>query len=243
FGGADDLATTIAIQSDGKVVVGGFTDSGLNIDFALTRFNNNGTPDNTFDSDGKTATDFGSPNDIAYSVALQSDGKIVLAGCSIDGTSGYDFALARYNSNGSPDMSFDSDGKLITVFGLDDDYACSVAIQSDNKIVVAGMSFDGSLFDFAVARYDYVLTETDFIYEKTELEIYPNPSNGIFNLKNVPEGATIYVYDVVGNCLWNKECSKNVGRTFIDMSSYAKGVYFLEMKKDGKQIVKKLVLR
>ena len=75
----------------------------------------------------------------ASSVAIQSDGKIVAAGYSDNG-SNWDFALVRYNTDGSLDTSFDGDGKVTTAIGSGDDYAYSVAIQSDGKIVAAGYS-------------------------------------------------------------------------------------------------------
>ncbi|RLS73949.1 MAG: hypothetical protein DWH99_02165, partial [Planctomycetota bacterium] len=151
-GSSHDAAHSVAIQSDGKIVVAGYSDNGSNYEFALTRYNSNGSLDTNFDGDGKVTTDFGS-SDTAYSVAIQSDGKIVVAGYSFNG-SNRDFALTRYNANGSLDTTFDGDGKVTTDFGNSDDFAYSVAIQSDGKILVAGESFNGSNRDFALTRYN-----------------------------------------------------------------------------------------
>ena len=134
-------ASSVAIQSDGKIIVSGGGDNG---GFTLARFNANGSLDTTFDRDGKLTTDFGLIVGGAFSVAIQSDGKIVAAGGNND------FALARYNTNGSLDTSFDGDGKLTTDFGTPTDRAFSVAVQSDGKIVAVGQSESG----FAVARYN-----------------------------------------------------------------------------------------
>lgn len=82
---------------------------------------------------------------------IQNDGKIVLAGSSYNGNN-YDFALSRYNSDGSLDTSFDSDGKLTTALGASDDYAESVVMQNDGKILVAGGSNSGSNWDFALMQ-------------------------------------------------------------------------------------------
>jgi uncharacterized delta-60 repeat protein len=120
-------------------VVAGDSNNGSNNDFALVRYNTDGSLDTSFDSDGKVTTAIGSGNDVAYSVAIQSDGKIVVAGYSYIGSNN-DFALVRYNTDGSLDTSFDSDGKVTTAIGGSDDYAKSVAIQSDGKIVAAGYS-------------------------------------------------------------------------------------------------------
>jgi uncharacterized delta-60 repeat protein len=152
FGGGNDRAYSVAIQSDGKIVAAGYSSNGSNNDFALARYNTDGTLDTNFDSGGKVTTDFGGGNDYAFSVAIQSDGKIVAAGRGSNG--GDDFALVRYNTDGTLDTNFDSGGKVTTDFGGDDDQAYSVAIQSDGKIVVAGLSYTGSNNGFALVRYN-----------------------------------------------------------------------------------------
>ena len=96
-----------------------------------------GELDTSFDGDGKVLTDFGGPDE-GWAVAVQGDGKIVMAGSTTTGTA-VDFALARYNADGSLDTSFDGDGKVVTDFG-GGDVAVDVAIQSDGKIVAAGSS-------------------------------------------------------------------------------------------------------
>ena len=111
-----------------------------------------GDLDTSFDSDGKVTTEVGSTDDFARSVAIQSDGKIVAAGFSSNG-SDWDFALVRYNTDGSLDTSFDTDGKVTTAIGSGDDAANSVAIQSDGKIVAAGTISNGNDRDFALVLY------------------------------------------------------------------------------------------
>ena len=85
-------------------------------DFAVVRYNTNGTLDNSFAGNGKAGVDFSGGYDIANSVAIQTDGKIVVAGYDI-GNEGYDFVVMRYNSNGSLDNSFNGDGKKVIGFG------------------------------------------------------------------------------------------------------------------------------
>ena len=151
FGASNESANSIAIQGDGKIVVAGASNNGANNEFAVARYNTNGSLDSSFDSDGKVTTTIGS-NAEAYSVAIQSDGKIVVAGNTIIG--GRDkIAVARYNTDGSLDSSFDSDGKVTTTIG-EADYATSVVVQSDGKIVVAGSSATGGNSDFALIRYN-----------------------------------------------------------------------------------------
>jgi uncharacterized delta-60 repeat protein len=157
FGSFHDQANSVAIQSDGKIVLAGYSNNNGGIDdFAAVRYNTNGSLDTSFGTMGKVITDFGSSRDTANSVAIQSDGKIVLAGYSTVGGNTYDFAVVRYNTNGSLDTSFDSDGKVTTDFGVSQDIAHSVAIQSNGKIVVTGFNnFGGTnTNDFAVVRYN-----------------------------------------------------------------------------------------
>ena len=156
FGGQydEDTAKSVAIQSDGKIVVAGYTHTGSNYVFALARYNTNGTLDTTFNGTGKVTTAFGTAGDQAMSVAIQSDGRIVAAGTSRNGTGFYDFALARYNSNGTLDTTFNGTGKVTTAFGAGNGMAFSVAIRpADGKIVAAGYS-DAGNFTFALARYN-----------------------------------------------------------------------------------------
>ncbi len=149
FGG-DDSGNSMAIQSDGKILVAGFTENENGGDFALARYNSDGTLDNTFSVDGKIITDFGG-NDYGWSVVIQSDGKILVAGDAYnESNNDYDFAVVRYNSDGTLDHTFSDDGKVITDFGGGGDFGRSMVIQSDGKIFVAGDS-DG---DFALARYN-----------------------------------------------------------------------------------------
>ena len=128
-----DIGYSLAIQADGKILVAG-TDG---TDFALARYNSDGSLDTSFSSDGKVTTDLGFiAVDIGYSIAVQADGKIVVAGVSNG-----DFALVRYNSDGSLDTSFSSDGKVTTDFGLlTIDTIYSLVVQADGKILVAGES-------------------------------------------------------------------------------------------------------
>ena len=160
--GYNDAAMALAIYpnagtaNDGKIVAAGeaSTKNG-NPDFAVVRYNPNGTPDTSFNGSGKVTTAFGNKTlESAADVAIQPDGKVVAAGWTFINNS-YDFALVRYNLNGSLDISFDADGKVSTNFAgsnrsVSHDQAKSTAIQTDGKIVLAGWSND----DIGLARYN-----------------------------------------------------------------------------------------
>jgi uncharacterized delta-60 repeat protein len=154
FSGGYDFCYAVAVQPDGKIVAAGNRDGGGPLDFALARYNTDGTIDSTFGTAGRVTTDFGSAYDECHAVAIQSDGKIVAAGYTDLFFSGnnYDFAVARYNSNGTLDNSFDSDGMMMTIVGIYSDLANAVLIQSDGKIVVSGISANSTDADFSMVR-------------------------------------------------------------------------------------------
>src|ERR1051325_5285566 len=153
IGSGHDFGNSAAIQGDGKIIVAGQTWNGSNYDFAVVRYNGDGTLDTSFNGTGMVTTAFGSGTDIGSSVAVQEDGKIVVAGYSLIGTSS-DFAVARYNPDGSLDTSFNGTGKVTTDIGGGFDVGHSVAMQGDGKVVVAGWSFAGFSYDFALVRYN-----------------------------------------------------------------------------------------
>jgi uncharacterized delta-60 repeat protein len=242
FGSGDDQGYSAAIQSDGKIVVAGKSDNGSDYDFALVRYNADGSLDNTFDSDGKATTDFGGYDDIGNSVAIQSDGKIVLTGWNYNG-SNYDFALVRYNADGSLDNTFDSDGKVTTAIGSGDDEGNSVTIQSDGKIVVAGYSVNGSNSDFALVRYNGSATSTGLasLSSDQSISIFPNPGNGIFTIQ-CP--VTISDLEIVNEC--GEKCistTVNSQQETINLSSQPNGIYFLQLKTDKGVLNKKIILQ
>lgn len=106
----------VAIQGDQKIVVAGLSDGVGGNDYALARYNADGSLDSTFNNTGKIKTDFNSFIDEATCMAIQPDGKIIAAGVSDNGND-FDFSLARYQSNGKLDRSFSQDGKVTTNFG------------------------------------------------------------------------------------------------------------------------------
>jgi uncharacterized delta-60 repeat protein len=148
------MGLAVAVQDDGKVLVGGYSTSGITFinEFMLVRFNEDGTPDDSFGSNGVVTTAISGMGDEAQGIALQPDGKIILVGMSFTGED-YDFSVARYNTDGSLDSTFSDDGKLTTQVVPGTDIATSVAVQDDGRIVVAGVAATVSDDNFAVVRY------------------------------------------------------------------------------------------
>jgi len=150
-------ARAVAVQADGRVVAAGFahTDNSILQDVALVRYDPSGVLDPTFGDGGRVRTDFGGRFDDALAVAVQSDGRIVVAGSSSDGT-GTVMAVARYTRDGRLDGSFDGDGMALVDFG-GEAVARAVALQRDGKLVLAGwavrpLATGCCAADFALAR-------------------------------------------------------------------------------------------
>ena len=161
-GATADVANSVTFQADGKILVAGYgLGSDVTYDFAVVRYNSDGGLDTGFGTGGKLLTPVGAGVSHGYgrSVTVQADGKIVVAGYGEGSVTGGDFAVVRYNSDGSLDTGFGAGGKVLTPVGADAsiDEAFSVSMQTDGKIVVAGYgrgSGNGSAYDFAVVRYD-----------------------------------------------------------------------------------------
>lgn len=147
-----DYGHAVALQTDGRILVSGFTDSGIDNDIALVRYNTDGTLDTSFDGDGKAVTAVGASHDYGYGVALQTDGKILVSG-STGSNGSRDIALVRYNTEGTLDTSFDGDGRAVTSIGAGDDSGYGLAIQADGAIIVSGSTINGGNSDVAVVRY------------------------------------------------------------------------------------------
>ncbi len=152
IGGSDDSGSGVVVQSDGKIILAGTSTNGSSSYFTVVRYKIDGSLDTSFNGIGKVATSISNGDNYARSVALQSDGKIVVAGSS-GVTSNPDFAVLRYNTNGTLDTTFNGTGTVTTEFIGADDHANSVVIQSNGKIVLAGNS-NGNNTRFALARYN-----------------------------------------------------------------------------------------
>jgi uncharacterized delta-60 repeat protein len=165
FLGNRNQANDLVIQPDGKIIAAGWATRvapaySLEI-MAIARYNGNGSLDTTFGSAGLVTNDFGCRGGEARAVALQRDGKLVVAGLA-----GFlrasrprvDIAVVRYKGDGALDGSFGNRGESITVLQSGADVADAIALQKDGKIVVAGSTSDGTIggvhSDFALARYE-----------------------------------------------------------------------------------------
>lgn len=139
----EDRALAVAIQPDGKIMACGISDNSTNVRFRLFRYNGDGSPDLGFGGGTGTAVAAFLPEDnaTAWDLALQPDGKIVVAGYANNGTYN-DVAVARFNNDGSLDSGFGSGGLVVVPVASADDLGHAVELQPDGKIVVAGYAQD-----------------------------------------------------------------------------------------------------
>lgn len=240
LGSSYDEIYCIVLESGGKIISAGKGYNGTDTDFALVRYNSDGTLDNSFDLDGKVSTPIGTIDDDCWSVAIQSDGKIIASGTSNSSMPTYsEFALVRYNNDGSLDNSFDIDGKVTTDFNMDYDYGYSVNIQADGKIVLVGGSIVQSKNCFAIARYyGDGLANISKSSVQPFITAFPNPFTDEILIIGTKEKGEIRIYDVTGKELvYNRTLND---KTKINSEYLKPGYYFLNYKEQNRNTTIKL---
>jgi len=248
IGGVYDRGRIVVVQPDGKILVGGTATVGPSDDFALLRYNTDGSLDTGFGYLGGIATAVGTGEDILWDLALQPNGKILAAGYGISPVSGYDFAVVRYNPNGILDPTFGVNGISLTPVGAGSDFGNAMALQSDGKIVMAGAAVETN-YNIGVIRLQNDLTgvsglaaEEDFL-----LNCFPDPFDVStlvsFRLTHA-ERVTLTVHDLQGRLqatLADERLAPgNHERTF-HTNELSPGVYVFRLKAGGREQSRKAV--
>lgn len=229
---------SIGLLSDSSIIAGGgldFSATGSNWDFALSKYFSNGIIDSTFGINGKVVTSLSNGRDILMKILIQPDDKIIAVGYSSGNT---DFALVRYNSNGTLDNTFGNNGVVITDFLFNSDLAYTAILQSDLKILAAGTPRSGNTWNFGLARYLSGLNVglLEFKNEPSPLLIYPNPvleSATISYTLNQNQKITMSLHDLTGRTI----------KTFLQSENKSEGehteyLYFDKGLKAGVYILK-----
>ena len=218
----------LAIQPDGKIIAAGHTNSGdpnhRNFEFVIARYNEDGALDTDFGTDGLAITPFGIDNDGANSVAIQKDGKIVAVGQT--GWTSSDFALARYNVDGTVDTTWGINGMITTDFNSSGDYGSAVILQPDGKIVAIGSN--GGYFELARYLSGLVVGVID-LSSVNDVLFYPNPLQHIETLEytlNRDEILSIKLYDITGQLI----------KVFVSQSKRSKGTHTESLHFDDNMI-------
>jgi uncharacterized delta-60 repeat protein len=233
-----DRITDLVIEPDGKIIAGGFSSSESNPWMCMVRYLANGTIDTAFGVNGIVVNN--DDNSKSCSIARQVDGRIVMGGC-YDGTY---FLLIRYNNNGTKDSSFGTNG-VVNAFPTTYGYATKILIQSDNKIVATGVT-TGSSFSQACAAVIRLDPGTLGVEEfaNNKITIYPNPSSGIVHFETnnlIDEKFSVLLYNTLGQKVYEKKDLVEDGN--INLSSLAKGIYFVTFSNDTKTITKTLLIK
>lgn len=171
IGNFDDEARAIALQADGKIVVAGHSLQGNYYDFATVRYLRDGKLDPGFGNGGFVLTDLGDNIDKATAIAIQTDGKILLAGHSYQDSRDV-VAVVRYHADGQLDNSFNQTGKLLIPVSTTGSYCTAIALQSDGKIVLTGGTQNNGQFDLLVIRINTNGT-LDSGFDTDGIRIYP----------------------------------------------------------------------
>ena len=235
---------TLAIQEDRKILLGGFSinNSSSILDFTLQRYLSNGSLDNTFGVNGTVITPLGGSSE-ANSVAIQNNEKILLAGYTKNSSNVKNFALVRYNSNGTLDNNFGTDGKIVTPIGTSYSIGNSLGIiRSNGKIVLAGSVFNGTNLNVGIVRYNQEIRKD--CYHHGGFCIYPNPISSTATIHfDIPlHNAKLYIYNAYGQIV--KQIINISGQEVqLSRNNLPGGIYFLQLTEKNKIIAnKKLVI-
>jgi uncharacterized delta-60 repeat protein len=139
-----DSFRAVALQEDGKIIAGGFATTLTGRDFLMMRLNADGSLDTEFGTDGTVLQDFNGSDDYILDIGMQEDGKIVVAGRSTDADdTTIRFTIARYNTDGTPDIGFADNGIALVDFGSPSAFASALKIDPSGMMYVAGTTESG----------------------------------------------------------------------------------------------------
>lgn len=241
-----DVARACIVSPNGEIYVGGYSvdfPPGSQVgygDFAIVKFNPDGSLDSTFDGDGMLRYPLGLSTDVLNNIILQPDGKIVAIGnvdtAAITTPFGivFDFAVLRLLPNGVPDISFGQNGLIVSSFGPSSDIAYGVAIQPDGKVVVTGSTDFLNNNNMILARYG--LNSVEGILEMGQphsLSVYPNPANNQIYIGGLDAAATvkeIRCFNATGKLVFQEEGKDKFSSSYTFTNQLADGVYLISVK-------------
>lgn len=239
-----EAALGLTILNGDKIVVAGYTTLlDFSFDALLIGYNEDGSLDDTFGTDGIKTFDY-AVQDVFNDIALDSEGRIIAAGTS----GGFffddrDFLLMRLSENGVQDNSFGNNGASIETILSSFDEANGIAIQDNGKIVAAGRTNNGANNDAGIIRYHEILVDMTTEIISASMTVWPNPvqsGSEIFfggNLKNVQ---TILWRNAVGQLIEETKVNTTLQKTYVP-SSIASGHYCLTITNANGETLNKMV--
>lgn len=240
------VANGIFLRNDGKIYIagksGGYINQIYSSEFLVACFDANGNLDSNYSADGVATSSIDNVYNIIQSVAMQPDNKFIVALTKLEQNPAnptpetYNVIVNRFNFEGGNDVDFGINGVIETAFFDIYDEAFSIALQSDNKIVLACTTDTGMNRDFGLIRFtNNVLSNQDFILDTSgKLVLFPNPTRNTLNIK-FTEGVVVNVTKVtILNSLGqivtaqNNQSNSNYNSIEnIDVTYLKKGIYIV----------------
>lgn len=231
IGNSNEQAMSVNIQSDDKIIITGRSNNGSNDDICIVRYNSDGSLDNSFNTSGYNTTNISNGSDWSYASTIQSDGKILIGGHSTSG-SYKNFAMVRYNTDGSLDNTFASNGILTSAISSLDDAIYGILIQPDGKIVSAGYAKVSSSNRFAVARYSVNTVDvSENSSTKNALQMFPNPCAEKLYIQDVKQTGKITIFSSVGIKVFEEPV--NTSNMELNIEAFSAGHYTLIYQGDS----------
>ncbi len=230
------------LQQDGKILTAGLSFGAGGIYFSSMRYNDNGTIDATYGTNGSASTNLSFDYRIINSVVLQPDGKFLVALSQYNQPSDtYDFKVRRFNPEGTFDNDFGGFPGVTTSFFNGYDEAFSMGLQSDYKILVAGTTHNSITNDFAITRYTNTVLSVPGFNSSSDLVLYPNPVSSILNIKTSDDSEIEIMECCIYNMLGQMVYKNSGNETAIDARSFSTGIYSLQIKTTNGLINKKFI--
>lgn len=230
----NDFGEGIAIQSDGKILIGGhkwIANLDQRHDLFVARLNTDGSLDTSYGTSGVATARLVDGANYANDMILQADGKPILMGYTIfQGL--IDMAMVRFDTDGNLDSTFDGDGMVSFDNMGREDYGYSIALQADNKIILAGYSYGGGGSEFEVVRFLNDETAGTEDFQNAEFRLYPNPAREQLTIEMTDAASTyqVEIFDMLGKKVYNTEI-QNKGQ--INVSSLASGTYLVKLNSNS----------
>jgi uncharacterized delta-60 repeat protein len=228
--GSFDVPTAAATQSDGKIIVTGYTHTGSNYKIVVARYTENGILDNSFGVNGSVIITFGAPYAFSNGVAVQEDDKIVLIARSTPNEN--NSIIVKLNKDGSRDNTFGENGHVGLYLGFSA-RANAVALQADNKILLAGKGTGG----FLVARIKN--DESNLIADNTSsvsikniaanIKIFPNPVKDVLHITGIKSQATISIFNAEGKLVKQSTAYQT---SEVNIKQLPAGTYYLHVEEN-----------
>jgi uncharacterized delta-60 repeat protein len=233
FGSGNDEAWAVALQTDGSILLAGNVSNGNDADFGLLKYTTAGVLDNTFGTAGVVTTELGANvDDYPIEVIMQPDGKILVTGVKFGTTQ--DLVIARYSAAGTLDNTFGTNGLVIDDINNTNQIAFDIALQTDGKIVITGVSDE----DLMTSRYTSGLVGIEDVIELSSFNIYPNPVKDQLTITTENEKInSIKIIDVTGKTI--KVVTENT--TTINVADLPKGLYILQIQTEKEVVAKRFI--